>query len=154
MESDDRPAVSVPPPLVFGIALGAGLALGRTPRDATPRCRIVRALGTASVIAGAALGIATLATLRAAGTTANPYGRASALVTRGPFVWTRNPAYVGATSIFVGVAMREGSLPALVLLPIALALVDHHIVDAEERYLTRTFGDAYDAYAKETPRWF
>lgn len=154
MDSDDRPAVAVPPPLVFAIALGAGLALGRTPHDATPRGRIVRALGTASVVAGAALGIATLATLRAAGTTANPYGRASALVTGGPFVWTRNPAYVGVTSIFVGVAMREGSLPALVFLPIALALVDHYVVDAEERYLARTFGEAYDAYAKKTPRWF
>jgi len=58
------------------------------------------------------------------------------------------------TSIFVGVAMREGSLPALVFLPIALALVDHYVVDAEERYLARTFGEAYDAYAKKTPRWF
>ncbi len=154
MDSDDRPAVSVPPPLIFGVALGIGLALGRTPKDASPRSRIVRALGTASVLAGAALGIATLATLRAAGTTANPYGRASALVTHGPFVWTRNPAYVGATSIFVGVAMREGSLPALVMLPIALALVDHHVVDAEERYLARTFGETYDDYARKTPRWF
>ncbi len=147
-------AVSLPPPLLFGAALGIGLALGRTPPETTPRGRIVRALGTASVATGVGLGIATFRALRAAKTTANPYGTPSGLVTGGPFAWTRNPAYVGATSIFVGVAMREGSLPAFVLLPIALALVDHYVVDAEERRLTRLFGDEFAAYRARVPRWF
>ncbi len=147
-------AVTLPPPLVFAAALGVGLALGRTPPENTLRGRVVRALGTASVAAGIGLGIATFRALRVAKTTANPYGTPGTLVTGGPFSWTRNPAYVGATSVFVGVAMREGSLPAFVLLPVALALVDHYVVDAEERRLARLFGDDYSAYRARVPRWF
>lgn len=149
-----KQTVAVPPPLIFGAALGLGLALGRTPRDDAPRARIVRGLGTASIAAGVALGIATFRALRAAGTTPSPFATATALVTGGPFSWTRNPAYVGATSIFVGIAMREGSLPALVLLPVALALLDHHVVDAEERHLASVFGDDFEAYRAQVPRWF
>lgn len=144
----------LPPPIIFGTALGLGLALGRTRRDGSPRARVVRALGTASVVAGIALGIATLRALRGARTTVSPYGTPSTLVTRGPFAWTRNPGYVGATAIFVGVAMREGSLPALVLLPIALAILDHHVVAAEERRLASLFGDTYATYYRDVPRWF
>ena len=152
-------AVALPPPLLFGAALGIGLALGRAPRgdasgDDGRRYGIVRALGTASIVAGVGLGVATFRALRRAGTTPNPYGVPRALVTDGPFARTRNPAYVGATSIYVGVAMREGSLPALVLLPVALALLDHYVVDAEERRLARLFGDAYAAYRARVPRWF
>lgn len=150
----DDAIVMPPPPLIFSAALGIGLALGRTPPDDSPRCRTIRALGTASVVAGVALGISALRTLRVAGTTPSPYGVASTLVTDGPFAWTRNPAYVGATSIFVGIAMREGSLPAFVLLPIALALLDHYVVDVEERALGRIFGDAYATYHARVPRWF
>ncbi|GAC1444662.1 MAG: hypothetical protein NVS2B8_05530 [Vulcanimicrobiaceae bacterium] len=147
-------AVAVPPPLIFAPALAIGLALGRTPHDASARNRIARGLGTASIVAGAALGITTFRTLARAHTTTNPYGTPTRLVTDGPFSWSRNPAYVAATSIYVGIAMYQGSLPALVLLPVALALLDHHVVDAEERRLERIFGDDYRAYRARKPRWF
>ncbi len=139
--------------MIFGFALAAGLALDR-PRNDALRRRIMRALGSTSIVAGAALGLATLRALRAGGTTANPYRAATALITGGPFAWTRNPGYVGATALYVGVAMRANSLPALVLLPIALALVDRHVVDPEERHLASVFGDAYASYRDRVPRWF
>jgi protein-S-isoprenylcysteine O-methyltransferase Ste14 len=70
------------------------------------------------------------------------------------FEWTRNPAYVGATSIYVGIAMYTRSLPAFVLLPVVLALLDRLVVTPEERYLERRFGDDYRRYCEMVPRWF
>lgn len=151
---DDRSGILAPPPLIFAVALASGLAIERDFRSAAPKAGTYRKLGIAAIVAGLGLGAGTLAWLRRAGTNPSPYAPTENLVTDGPFVWTRNPAYVGATSIYIGVAMCAYSLPAFTLLPVALALVDHLVVEYEERYLERRFGDAYRAYRARVPRWF
>ncbi len=156
MKSDVKPdvaGVAAPPPLIFGAALVTGLALGRATRS-DGEGTFARGLGLASIAAGAAiLGVA-IGTLKGRGSNVNPYHPTSVLVTDGVFSLSRNPIYVGMTSVYVGVAMCARSVPALVMLPVALALLDHGVVDPEERYLTRTFGDAFRAYCDAVPRWF
>jgi protein-S-isoprenylcysteine O-methyltransferase Ste14 len=146
--------VAVPPPLLFATGLGLGLAAGRLQPDAEERARFARVVGGASVVAGIALGLAAIRELKAAGTHLDPFKPTTALVTGGVFRYTRNPAYVGATSIYVGIAMYASSLPAFVALPVVLALLDHFVVSREERYLERRFGDAYASYYAAVPRWF
>lgn len=146
--------VAVPPPLLFATGLGLGLAAGRVQPDAEKSARFARVLGGASVVAGIALGLAAIRELKKAGTNLDPFKPSTALVTGGVFRYTRNPAYVGATSIYVGIAMYASSLPAFVALPVVLALLDHFVVSREERYLERRFGDSYTAYYEEVPRWF
>ncbi len=58
------------------------------------------------------------------------------------------------TSVYIGIALRTRSIPALVMLPVALALLDSGVVAREERYLERRFGDTYRAYRDRVPRWF
>lgn len=152
--TDDRSGVIAPPPVIFAVALASGLAIDRNFRSEAPRARTYRRLGIAAIVAGIGLGAGTLAWLRRAGTNPSPYAPTANLVTDGPFRWTRNPAYVGATSIYIGVAMCASSLPAFTFLPIALALLDRLVVDYEERYLERRFGDAYRTYRASVPRWF
>jgi protein-S-isoprenylcysteine O-methyltransferase Ste14 len=151
---DDLPGVCAPPPLIFGTALVLGLALGRGTASDERRAAIARGLGTTAIPAGALLGMAAIVALKRAGTNLDPFKPSSALVTGGAFRFTRNPAYVGATSIYIGIALLARSLPALTLLPVALALLDRGVVDAEERYLERRFGDAYRTYRATVPRWF
>lgn len=151
--ASETAGILAPPPLIFGAALGLGLALGRG--AATERgARVARALGSCAIPAGALLGLATIRALKRAGTHLDPYKPSAALVTDGPFRFSRNPAYVGATSIYIGVALLARSMPALVLLPVALALLDRGVVDREERYLEGRFGDAYRTYRSAVPRWF
>jgi protein-S-isoprenylcysteine O-methyltransferase Ste14 len=153
-EDSETAGVVVPPPLIFGGLLALGLLLGRgTPSD-TRGAAFASGVGTASIGAGVLLGALTIAKLKSLGTSANPFAHSAALATDGPFRYTRNPAYVGATSLYIGIALRARSLPALVLLPVALALLDRLVVDREERYLARRFGEAYRAYYDATPRWF
>ncbi len=146
--------VALPPPLLFATGLAIGLGAGRAAWDERRAAVFARSLGTASVVAGIAIGVAALGELRRAGTHSNPYRPASTLVTRGPFRLSRNPAYVGATSIYIGIAMFARSLPAFVILPIVLALLDRLVVTPEERYLERRFGDEYSAYRQTVARWF
>jgi protein-S-isoprenylcysteine O-methyltransferase Ste14 len=153
-EPEDTAGVAAPPPLLFAGALVLGLAIGRVQPQAERRARFAHVLGGASVIAGLALGGATIEALKRAGTNLDPYKPTTALVTDGIFRLSRNPAYVGATSIYIGIAMYARSLPALVLLPIVLALLDRLVVSREERYLQRRFGDDYRRYHDAVPRWF
>ncbi|MBD5656417.1 MAG: isoprenylcysteine carboxylmethyltransferase family protein [Candidatus Eremiobacteraeota bacterium] len=153
-DDSDTPGVCGPPPLIFIAALGLGLALGRGTASDTRGSQVSRFLGTAAIPAGVLLGAAAIVALKGAGTNLDPFKPSTALVTRGPFRFTRNPAYVGATSIYIGIALLARSLPALTLLPVALALLDRGVVDREERYLERRFGDAYRSYRATVPRWF
>ncbi len=146
--------VAVPPPLIFVGALALGLVVSRLKPDAQKSARFTRALGGASVAAGIALGVAAIGALKRAGTNLDPFKPTTALATTGVYGFSRNPAYVAATSIYIGIAMYARSLPALVLLPIVLALLDRLVVSREERYLERLFGDEYRRYEDAVPRWF
>jgi protein-S-isoprenylcysteine O-methyltransferase Ste14 len=146
--------VAAPPPLIFGGALLLGLLLGRLQPEAEKGARFARMLGGASVVAGIAIGAAAIAALKRAGTNLDPYKPTTALVTDGVFTLSRNPAYVGATSMYVGIALCTRSLPAFTLLPIVLALLDRLVVSREERYLEGRFGDDYRRYCATVPRWF
>ncbi|MGD0473253.1 MAG: isoprenylcysteine carboxylmethyltransferase family protein [Candidatus Velthaea sp.] len=146
--------VAAPPPLLFAGALAAGLTADRLQPDAGKRARFARMLGGASVVAGIALGAAAISALKRAGTNLDPYKPSTALATDGIFRFTRNPAYVGATSIYVGIALCACSVPALTLLPAVLALLDRLVVAREESYLERRFGDEYRRYRDAVPRWF
>lgn len=145
--------VRVPPPLLFAGALALGIAAGKLPRSATYGTRARRILGTLSIVIGVATGASALLAIRRAGSKASPFAPTTALVTGGPFAFTRNPAYFGATSIYIGIALLARSIPAFVLLPVALALLDKLVVDKEERYLEGRFAE-YHAYRARVPRWF
>jgi protein-S-isoprenylcysteine O-methyltransferase Ste14 len=70
----------------------------------------------------------------------------NALLTTGPYAFSRNPMYVGWALIYAGIAFAANSLWLLVLLPFIAGYV--HIVDIrkEERFLERKFGETYLAY--------
>ncbi len=146
--------VSAPPPLIFAGALALGFLLERTLHVGEPDNIVAKRLGTAAIAGGVLLSGVAIASFKRAGTNVSPYGPSTEFVARGVFSFTRNPMYVGATSVYIGIALRTRSIPALVLLPVALALIDSGVVDREERYLERRFGDTYRAYRERVPRWF
>jgi protein-S-isoprenylcysteine O-methyltransferase Ste14 len=75
------------------------------------------------------------------------------LVVGGPFRWVRNPGYVAVVSLVVGQALVFGS--GAVLAYAAMLAVGFHlfVVFYEEPTLRRQFGEEYEAYCREVPRW-
>ena len=57
------------------------------------------------------------------------------------------------TLVYGGIAAVANALPAALLLPIVLRLMRRGVIEREERYLERKFGDEYIEYKVGTPRW-
>ena len=77
----------------------------------------------------------------------------SALITSGPYRFSRNPLYLGGNVfIFLGAALLLGSPTALVVTALHIPLMDGFI-RREERQLERKFGDEWRSYKGRVRRW-
>ena len=141
----------VPPPVyvVVGLAAQHLLARGRRPT-------VVRSVAAGLVAAGSVyLAGGAARAFKHKDTTFNPLEpeRATAVVTDGPYRFTRNPMYVGMAGLLAAHAVLRGGL--LPFLPVAafVAVIDRTQIPAEEKALSWSFGEAYDSYRAATPRW-
>jgi len=76
-----------------------------------------------------------------------------ALITSGPYRFSRNPLYLGGNVfVFFGAALLLGSPTALFVTAIHLPLIDRFI-RREEEQLEREFGDEWRSYKKRVRRW-
>ena len=70
----------------------------------------------------------------------------------GPYRFTRNPMYVAATIVFIGICFVTANMVLAVYLAVAV-LLQHFMVLAEERICKEKFGMAYEDYLKRVPRY-
>jgi protein-S-isoprenylcysteine O-methyltransferase Ste14 len=70
-------------------------------------------------------------------------------VTRsGPYRWMRHPLYVGSAVLALGVAIAARSPAVAVLAALYIGTTVPAAIRAEEAFLRRAFGDAYDRYRR------
>ena len=149
----DNPGVVAPPPLIYAGALALGLVANKLyPMAFLPRA-VSRVLGLPLIFGGLAIGLLGFREMRRAETNVDPYKPATAIVTEGPYRYTRNPLYVGMTLVYSGITALFNAFPAAMLLPLALAVMRGGVIEREERYLERKFGDEYLAYKARVRRW-
>ncbi|HEX2023045.1 MAG TPA: isoprenylcysteine carboxylmethyltransferase family protein [Candidatus Thermoplasmatota archaeon] len=146
--------VRAPAPAIFAAAFALGLLLDlAAPLDPAAALDKRLLMGVPFVAAGLGLALWAASTMRAAGTTLDPRGTATKLVTAGPYARSRNPIYLGFALFYGGVAVILPSLWALLLLPLAILAVRHAVIAPEERHLERAFGGAWLDYARRVRRW-
>ena len=151
-ERDNAGAVA-PPPLIYLGSLVLGLLLNRRlPTASLPRTT-ARAFGWPLLVGGISLMGWFERTMRRAGTPTNPYKPVSGIVTEGPFRYTRNPAYLSMTMIYAGISGLANALWAVLLLPLTLLVVQRGVIEREEGYLERKFGEEYLRYKEQVRRW-
>ena len=82
-----------------------------------------------------------------------PNSPSTALVTSGPYRFTRNPIYLGNTVALLGFAigLRWGWL--LLLLPVTVAAVNWLAISREEEHLRLRFADEWKSYSSRVRRW-
>ena len=149
----DNPGVIAPPPLIYAGALLAGLAANRIyPVRFLPR-GLSRLVGWPSVAAGLAIGLSGFREMKRAGTNVQTRKPTTTIVEAGPYRYTRNPLYVGMTLMYAGFTARANALPAALLLPAVLAVMRRGVIEREEHYLERKFGDEYLRYKGRVRRW-
>lgn len=149
----DSPGVRLPPPVLYIAAFLIGLALQAQfplPFLARP---IALGLGGALAAVGALCIVTSIPAMLRGHGTLNTAGPSTAIVTSGPYRYSRNPMYLGLALLFTGVAvMLAVAWAVLFVFPLVL-YTQTRVIAPEERYLQRTFGDTYRAYCSRVRRW-
>jgi len=149
----DNPGVIAPPPLIYIGALALGLALHAPFRIPVLPVTVARILGVLLIACAAAIFISALRAMARAGTSFRTERPTTAIVTDGPFGYTRNPIYVALTLRYVGIALTINALWVLLLIVPVIVVMQLGVVAREERYLERKFGDEYVRYKARVHRW-
>ena len=82
-----------------------------------------------------------------------PHTPTNALYTGGIFKITRNPIYLGFLVAQVVVAIKLNNLYVILTLPLVLMVLNKWVIDPEEIYLEKLFGDEYLTYKNKVRRW-
>jgi protein-S-isoprenylcysteine O-methyltransferase Ste14 len=155
MSSDeqDKAGVVAPPPLIYLGTLIFGLLLGRRFSIRFLPRKLARCLGLPLLGGGALLLGWFERAMRQADTPTSPYKPVEHIATEGPFRYTRNPGYLAMTLIYAGIASLANALWANLLLPASLLVIQHGVIEREERYLEGKFGEEYLSYKAQVRRW-
>jgi len=116
--------------------------------------------GTASYVVGwllilLGLGIATIsiAMFRRHKTTVIPRNTPSAMITAGPYRYSRNPIYLADAFILLGFIVLKGSVLGLIFLPVFMLVIQSRFIHGEEAGLAAEFPDEFKAFCGSTRRW-
>jgi protein-S-isoprenylcysteine O-methyltransferase Ste14 len=111
-------------------------------------------VGGVLVLLGLALVAWTVALFATVGRgTLAPWDPTSRLVVVGPYRHVRNPMISGVLSVLLGEAALFASLPLLFWFAAVFAVNAVYFPLVEEPGLRRRFGDEYDGYKANVPRW-
>src|SRR5215475_2476660 len=150
----DNAGVIVRPPLLYGVAFVVVLALGWFwPMPIVGRVVPV-GVGLVLVVFGVGIAMWGRRTMQDAGTNADPYRPATALVKDGPFRFSRNPLYMALTLLFLGLSLVVNTWWGIVLLFPVLIIMHWGVILREERYLDQKFGSSYQEYRSMVRRYF
>jgi protein-S-isoprenylcysteine O-methyltransferase Ste14 len=149
----DAPGVIARPLFIYLGFLVLGLGLDWLwPYPLLPE-NLQYALGGALIVFGLAVVLASFRRFKAAGTNVDPLKPATAILTEGPYRWSRNPIYIGLTAACAGIGIAVDAPWVWVLLLPTVVVMHYGVIAREERYLERKFGAEYLDYKASVRRW-
>jgi protein-S-isoprenylcysteine O-methyltransferase Ste14 len=150
----DHADVRMLPPLLFAgsTLLGVGLGFVFPLRFAVHSGWRV-ALGLALLGFGVVPGFWAMAWMRRTHQHPDPRKPTPELIAGGPFRISRNPIYLGLAMMEGGIGLASGNLWILLLLVPTLWILQREVIEKEEAYLERKFGDAFRSYKSSVRRW-
>jgi protein-S-isoprenylcysteine O-methyltransferase Ste14 len=147
------PGLRVHPPLIYLAALLIGMGLNPWWPIGLLHGRWGGIIGVVLIVAGVIIMPPVLTRFRRANTPFNPHKPASALITDGPYRFSRNPAYIALTLWYVGVGLLLNNGWVLLLAIPVLLVMDRRVVPGEEHHLQTRFGEQYLRYKSQVRRW-
>jgi protein-S-isoprenylcysteine O-methyltransferase Ste14 len=113
-----------------------------------------RLFGVVPVVAGLVLNVWADQLFKRGGTAVNPFEPSVSLVLKGPFLFTRNPMYLGMVLVLAGIAVGLGSATPWLAIPLFVWQVTERFIVPEEHKLEAAFGQQYLEYMAKVRRWF
>lgn len=114
---------------------------------------VISVIGILPLLLGAALFAWARATFRRHMTALMPWTRTTALVTDGPYDFSRNPIYLSFVLMYLGLSFIFDSAYVLIMVVVVVVLFDRLQIPREERYLRGVFGAEFNSYATKVRRW-
>jgi protein-S-isoprenylcysteine O-methyltransferase Ste14 len=149
----DNPGVIARPPLIYLGALALGLGLHAAAGVPILPGTVARVLGVVLIASAVAIVVAAFRAMARASTSFRTERPTTAIVTDGPFRYTRNPIYVALTLFYLGIGVVLNALWVLLLIVPVIVVMQLGVITREERYLERKFGDEYLRYKARVRRW-
>ena len=152
-QEHDAPNVIAIPPLIYLAFLAVGLLLDYLfPVPVLPNS-IQYAVGFGIMIAPMLVMPFVLLEFRNAETQFDPRKPTTAIITTGPYRFSRNPSYVSLTMLYLGIAIAADSVWVLAGLIPTLVVMYYGVILREEQYLEDKFGEPYLQYKRSVRRW-
>ncbi len=152
-EAPDNAGVIAPPPLIYlsTRAIGALIHLWYPVRF-LPRTPAL-CLGVLLIAVSIPIAVSGFRALARAKTAVDPRKPSTAIVNFGAFRYTRNPLYISLMLLYLGIALLINSVWLLILVFPLIAVIQIGVIEREERYLERKFGEDYLNYKRKVRRW-
>ncbi len=153
----DSAQVRIPPPILIVACLiaGWGLDWGRSwlilPATRWVGPRVV--LAGALILLGLGLNGYCAWQFKRAQTRIEPWRATSSIITQGPYRYSRNPIYLGFAIAAAGIALVFNNCWMLSSVLAFVWIANKFVIEKEENYLERKFGESYLNYRQETRRW-
>jgi protein-S-isoprenylcysteine O-methyltransferase Ste14 len=151
--SPDNPGVIAPPPLVYLGALLIVLACRALMPLPIVAGRSMLWPGLVLIAGAVSLALWGRRTMLNAGTNVRPTLPATAIVSSGPFHFSRNPLYCSLTLLFLGFTALLNTWWGIVVLAPLLLTMHFGVIRREERYLEGKFGEQYRRYRGSVRRY-
>lgn len=152
-ETSAGPGIRIPPPVIYLAALVIGSVLDY-------QWPLSPLLGSSRYVVGPVIAITgglimppVLVRFRRSGTTIDVRKPATALITEGPYRFSRNPIYVSLTLLYLGIGTLLNNAWILILVAPVFLVMNMWVVSREERHLEATFGEEFLRYKAEVRRW-
>ena len=154
MRDSDNSGVKAPPPLFLLPPLLLGLVLHFVVSlPFLPTVWLQLVIGIPIMFLAAVSIISAVKTLRRANTTFSLSKESTALVTQGPYRFSRHPSYLAAVVIYLGIGMAVNALWLVLFPPIPVVVITLTAMRREEAYLERKFGAEYLSYKSRVRPW-
>ena len=152
-QKQDAPNVIAIPPLIYLAFLAVGFVLDYLfPVPMMPD-RFQYWLGFGIMIGSLFIVTFVLRKFRKAETQFDPRKPTTAIITTGPYRFSRNPSYVSLTMLYLGIAIAADSVWVLAGLIPTLVVMHYGVILREEQYLEDKFGEEYLRYRRSVRRW-
>ena len=152
-ETSAGPGIRIPPPVIYLAALVIGSVLDY-------QWPLSPLLGSSRYVVGPVIAITgglimppVLVRFRRSGTTIDVRKPATALITEGPYRFSRNPIYVSLTLLYLGIGTLLNNAWILILVAPVFLVMNMWVVSREERHLEATFGEKFMRYKAAVRRW-
>lgn len=151
--NDTKLSGAVHPTMFLVLWFAIGFGLERLVPLELPWASALAPVRLGFFVVGGILFVWSALTLRRSDTTLEHGQPTTALVTRGPYAFSRHPIYLALVFILLGLAIQSSSLWFIVLTAVFWIAVQLFTVRREEAYLANEFPEQYARYRGSVRQW-